>query len=79
MRDKDIKLLEEEYKTMLMKSRNYGPFDKLTTTEKYIVDAFMSRTSIEEFLKIIERLQPELYDKVMEEVVLMAVKDPTGM
>ena len=82
MNKKDIELLAEawggrgEYQPK--PSNEYGPFT-LSPEEKNIVDAYIGRTKLVDFLRFIKQHKPEIFNNVIEEIVLMNVKDPGGM
>ena len=59
-------------------SDDYGPFN-LNEIEQNIVDAYVLRTKLVELLRFIKEHKPELYNNIMEEIVLMNIKSPTGM
>jgi len=59
-------------------SEDYGRFP-LDTSEQNIVDAFIGRTKLIDLLKNLKQDEPELFNEVMEYIVLMNIKSPSGM
>ena len=59
-------------------SDDYGRFP-LNTSEQNIVDAFIGRTKLIDLLKNLKEDEPELFNEVMEYIVLMNIKSPSGM
>lgn len=87
MNKKDIHLLEEAYESQwggkgaYQKPDNadeYGPFP-LNPQEQNVVDAYIGRTKLVELLRDLKRDKPDLFNAIMEEIVLKNIKSPTGL
>ena len=83
MNKKDIQLINEawggsgEYQPK-PRDNEYGPFT-LSPNEQNVVDAFIGRTKLIDLLRVLKTQNEDLYYNIMEQIVLMNIKDPKGM